>query len=246
MIEMEAADDRDAAAGEYVLGMLGADDRVAFEAAMVRDDALQSAVYDWQDRLLPLSVRTGPVAPRPQLWQRIDIGLTAVLSSSDPKPRPSTPPTPRDAWWRRLAPWQALSAFAVAASLVMGVVLVEKIANRPAAGDRYLALLQSPDDRSTGWVVEVDAGRGVRLVPVVPGTPPPAGKSLQFWTKPQGAAGPTSLGLVRAGERRELPVAMLPGVGEQQLFEITLEPEGGSPLGRPTGPILYVGRTVHL
>lgn len=83
-------------------------------------------------------------------------------------------------------------------------------------------------------------------MPVVAGTPPPAGKSLQFWTKPQGAAGPTSLGLVRAGEKLELPVAMLPGVGEQQLFEITLEPEGGSPLGRPTGPILYVGRTVHL
>ena len=32
----------------------------------------------------------------------------------------------------------------------------------------------------------------------------------------------------------------------RQLFEITLEPENGSPTGRPTGPILYVGRTVAL
>ncbi|HCP03638.1 MAG TPA: anti-sigma factor, partial [Pseudomonas sp.] len=29
-----------------------------------------------------------------------------------------------------------------------------------------------------------------------------------------------------------------------QLFELTLEPEGGSPLNRPTGPVLYIGRAV--
>jgi anti-sigma-K factor RskA len=35
-------------------------------------------------------------------------------------------------------------------------------------------------------------------------------------------------------------------VGARQLFEITLEPENGSTMGRPTGPILYVGLTVAL
>ncbi|MDQ6620387.1 MAG: hypothetical protein M3Z31_11965 [Pseudomonadota bacterium] len=50
----------------------------------------------------------------------------------------------------------------------------------------------------------------------------------------------------RAGYRAALPLSRLPGVGSQQLFEITLEPEGGSTTGRPTGPILYVGRTVAL
>jgi anti-sigma-K factor RskA len=28
------------------------------------------------------------------------------------------------------------------------------------------------------------------------------------------------------------------------LFEITLEPYGGSTTGRPTGPILFIGRAV--
>jgi anti-sigma-K factor RskA len=41
-------------------------------------------------------------------------------------------------------------------------------------------------------------------------------------------------------------VAQLPAVEAQQLFEITLEPATGSPLNRPTGPILFVGRTVAL
>ena len=29
-----------------------------------------------------------------------------------------------------------------------------------------------------------------------------------------------------------------------QLFELTLEPEGGSPIGRLTGPVLFIGRTL--
>ena len=31
-----------------------------------------------------------------------------------------------------------------------------------------------------------------------------------------------------------------------QLFELTLEPAAGSPLDRPTGPILYIGRAVRM
>jgi anti-sigma-K factor RskA len=32
---------------------------------------------------------------------------------------------------------------------------------------------------------------------------------------------------------------------QNQLFEITLEPEGGSPNGRPTGPILFKGNAAR-
>ena len=41
-------------------------------------------------------------------------------------------------------------------------------------------------------------------------------------------------------------MARLPTLEAQQLFELTLEPEGGSPLDRPTGPVLFLGRTVQL
>jgi anti-sigma-K factor RskA len=36
-----------------------------------------------------------------------------------------------------------------------------------------------------------------------------------------------------------------PPPGPDQLFEITLEPAGGSPTGRPTGPILFKGNTTQ-
>ena len=107
-------------------------------------------------------------------------------------------------------------------------------------------MLQAPQDNSTGWVVEVTRGDRVRLIPVGPMSPVPAGKALQFRTKAEGAAGPTSLGLVAAGRTTEPPAALLPAVGEKQLFELTLEPEGGSPVNRPTGPVLFLGRTLRL
>ncbi len=251
MIDFSNADERSGAAGEYVLGTLDAADHAAFTAALVLDRALQAEVYAWQDRLLSLSSRAAPAKPSAQLWQRIDVTLNAMAAAT-----PKAPPAPVNApppWWQRLGLWQGLSGVAVAASLVMAVLLVQRLtAPEPATSPRYLAVLQSPDKQSTGWVVEVRAagmdGRNgiVRLVPVADSPPVPAGRALQFWTKPQGAAGPTSLGLVRAGTTTEMPVSRLPAVGEQQLFEITLEPETGSPIGRPTGPVLFVGRSVRL
>ena len=238
MIDLRDAAERDALAAEYVLGSLSADDHLAITAALGHDGALQAAVYAWQDRLLALSTRAAPVVPRSSLWPRIDIALNAAASAT---PRVAPPPAP---WWQRLAVWQGLSAAALTVVIVLGGLLVQHRPDAPASV-RYVAVLQSPTDQSIGWVVELSSDR-LRLVPTAPGDPVPPGRSLQFWTKPEGAAGPTSLGLVRAGQSAELPLSRLPGVGAQQLFEITLEPAGGSTIGRPTGPILYVGRTVAL
>jgi len=38
----------------------------------------------------------------------------------------------------------------------------------------------------------------------------------------------------------------LPGLADRTLFELTLEPEGGSPYNKPSGPILFVGKAVRL
>ena len=241
MIALQDPQDRDAAAGEYVLGSLSAEDHSAFADALAHDAGLQAAVYRWQDRLLAFSGQAAAAAPREQLWRRIDVAIDALPAA--PLASVRTAPA-RVPWWQRLSLWQGVSGLALAASLVMAVLLVTR-APEPE-GARYLAVLQSPDKQATGWVVELQAGRTLRLVPVGDVGAVPAGRAWQFWTKPEGAAGPTSLGLVRAAQTVELPVSRLPGVGPQVLFEITLEPENGSPIGRPTGPILYVGRTVAL
>jgi anti-sigma-K factor RskA len=232
-VTQEDASERSADAGEYVLGTLDDAARADVQRRLDTDAALRAEVYAWQDRLLGLTQRVAPIEPRAGTWT----GIAARL----------VPPMPRtaanDALWQRLRRWQVAGALAMAASLLLAALFVLR-APEPASA-RYLALLQAPDDKSTGWIVEVTADK-VRLVPVAPTPAVPAGRTLQFWTKPEGAAGPTSLGLVRAGIVTELPVSRLPAVAPQTLFELTLEPEGGSPLGRPTGPILYVGRSVQL
>jgi len=55
-----------------------------------------------------------------------------------------------------------------------------------------------------------------------------------------------SLGLVSPGKNATYTLDNLPPMQPNQLFEITLEPEAGSPIDRPTGPILYIGRAVKL
>ena len=234
MTDPRSPEDDDLAAAAYVLGTQDDAECAAFEREMAARPALRAAVYAWQDRLLPLSAQAPAVAPSPATWARIEASL-----------RPTAPPpVPRMPWWQRLGLWQAVSGLAVASSLLLAVLLVQQ----PAPGARYVAVLQAPQGGATGWLVELQAGGELRLLPVGEGAAaaPPPGRALQFWTKPEGAAGPTSLGLVQAGQPLVLPVSRLPAVGQRQLFEITLEPEGGSPYGRPSGPILYVGRTVAL
>lgn len=233
-------DERSASAGEYVLGTLDPAERQAFEAALPQDPALQAEVAYWQDRLLPLSARVAPALPPAGLWARIEAGLQRPLFAAG-----AAPAAANDALWRRLRVWQGLSGLATAAALTLAVLLVQQPTEPPAA-PRYLAVLEAPDDKSNGWVVEATAGGRLRLLPLAPPPAVPAGKALQFWTKAEGAAGPTSLGLVKAGQAVELPVEKLPALESRQLFELTLEPEAGSPIGRPTGPILYIGRSVQL
>lgn len=262
---LDSPADRDAAAADYVLGLLDEAGLQAVALAAARDPALAAAIAAWQDRLLPLTAQVPGRAPSPGLWARIDASvhilaeeekLRAVLATAAAAAaaRPATRASaPRPPWWQRLGLWQGLSGLALAAAVLMGTLLLQPGlldggSGREAAGQRYLAVLNPPGGGAAGWVVEVQAGGQLRLLPVSgeAAAPVPDGRSLQFWTKPEGAAGPTSLGLVRAGEALRLPVSRLPAVGGRQLFEITLEPEGGSTLGRPTGPILYVGRTVAI
>jgi anti-sigma-K factor RskA len=239
-VTSDDARERSADAGEYVLGTLDDAARADLQRRLDTDAALRAEVYAWQDRLIGLTQRVAPIEPRAGTWTGIAARLPPPMARTAAAARPSAA---NDALWQRLRRWQVAGALAMAASLLLAALLVLR-APEPASA-RYLALLQAPDDKSTGWIVEVTADK-VRLVPVAPTAAVPAGRTLQFWTKPEGAAGPTSLGLVRAGVVTELPLSRLPAVAPQTLFELTLEPEGGSPLGRPTGPILYVGRSVRL
>lgn len=241
--------ERTADAGEYVLGTLTPAERRAFESALAGDDGLQREVYAWQDRLLGLTRQLLPVAVSPHLWPRIDARLVAPTRFVAPS---GAAPAANDALWSSLRFWRWLSGGAVAAAVVMSALLVRTqlppagVESVQAEAPRYLAVLQSPDKLATGWIVETVGPDAIRLVQVGEGAVIPEGKTMQFWTKPEGAAGPTSLGLVKPGQVVVVPKGQLPGLADRTLFELTLEPAGGSPYNKPSGPILFVGKAVRL
>ncbi len=225
--------ERAATAAEYVVGTLSAAEHDEVVQALPRDAGLQQDVYFWQDKLLAMTRMLAPVEPSPALWSRIEHSLSLAKTG-----RSAAPAQP---WWEGLTFWRFGAAFASVLAVVLALQL--RPVDAPAPATRYLAVLQSPDKQDAGWIVEAFVGGKLRLIPLGTTTVAPQ-KALQFWTKAQGASGPTSLGLVPPDRVTEIDVASLPTLEREQLFELTLEPETGSPIGRPTGPILYLGRTV--
>lgn len=230
-------DDIDALASAYVLGTLSSDRRREVQDRLPNDAMLRTAVDAWEARLLPLTALVEPVEPTAALWARIEQSL---------------PPTPSRAqvhtgtwqnWWRSVNFWRAVAATGFVAASV--AVLLPSTGLFAPAAPQYMVVLVAPNGTAPGWVVQTSGRDTLRLVPLGT-TAVPEQRSLQFWTKADDWNAPVSLGLVQPGQPLEVKLDQLPPLVPNQLFEITLEPYNGSPTGRPTGPILYIGRAVKL
>ena len=68
-------EERDALAGEYVLGTLEAGAARAVERDLASDAELREAVARWEARLAPLTLLAPAEAPPPELWARIEAAL---------------------------------------------------------------------------------------------------------------------------------------------------------------------------
>ncbi|SDC23792.1 anti-sigma factor [Belnapia rosea] len=220
--------ERDILAGEYVLGTLDARAAAELEAALPADAALRTAVRAWEARLGPLTQLAEAEAPPAGLWDRIEAAL----------PGAARPAAARSAarYSRWLDPWRgwAIGASAVAAGLA--ALLVTRPAPEPA---RLMTVLLTQRDQPA-WVVEASPSGTLRLASLNPRQLEPD-RAMQLWALPPGATAPTSLGLIPPEGRLTVSAASIrpePGM----LIEISLEPPGGSPTGRPTGPILFIGR----
>lgn len=225
-------------AGEYVLGTLPAEQRRAVEAALPGDPALREAVRYWEARLLPLAGLAEPVEPSTALWTRIERSTAPAQAAA-----PARGQGPQARWWDRLGLWRGLAAGGFAAAAIMAVVVGVRLQAPAAPG--YMVVLATPQNAAPGWVIRATGPDTIRLEPLAP-TAVPARRALQLWTKADGWKGPVSLGLVTPGQAVTVRLDKLPPLQPNQLFEITLEPEQGSPIGRPTGPILYIGRAVKV
>ena len=97
------------------------------------------------------------------------------------------------------------------------------------------------DAQGVPQAVVEDFGNDTATVRFVTDIDVPADRSLQVWTLPSEDMGPVSLGVLEGTRAARLAFGDLPDPGAEQLYEVTLEPQGGSPTGRPTGPIIGKG-----
>lgn len=215
---------------EHVLGLHGREQAAEIERWLEQDEEAAALASHWREHWLGAVALLEPEPLAPRLWRRI----AERTVSGAPRGWPG---------WQGL--WQSLSLWrTVSAALLVAVILLLGPLRVPAPV--YTVVLQAPGEAaSPGWRVTVSAQGDVRLTPLEDGEYP-ADRSIQFWTLADPAQGPRSLGLVQPGEPLVVPASRVGGVESGQLFELTLEPPGGSPADRPTGPVLFIGRAVAL
>jgi anti-sigma-K factor RskA len=115
----------------------------------------------------------------------------------------------------------------------------------PPASAQFVALLQR-DAGSPAFILTVDAATRNFTVRKV-GAQPEAGKSYELWIVSDKLQRPRSLGVIGGNDFTARPV--LSGydadVVNAATYAVSLEPEGGSKTGAPTGPVVYTGKLIE-
>lgn len=237
--------DRDVLAGEYVLGQLDGDLLAEFERHLADDPDLARRVAAWEQRLLPALASLRPERPDAGLWTRIerDLAPAAAVLAIAQASRPARERAGPGRLWHNTALWRAATGLATAAAIVLAVL--PRLTSPVEPSTRFFVILQSRDasgaESGPGWILRVGDDHAVRSLPLGR-VDPGSGRALQLWTLWDQARGPVSLGVLPPDGSVSIPPDRLPQIGGGQLFEITLEPASGSPTGRPTGRILFIGR----
>ncbi|CDZ26538.1 anti-sigma factor domain-containing protein [Neorhizobium galegae] len=218
-----------AIADEYVLGLLDHGEAAQLEADMEEDKELMAAVAASRDRFLPLDMSIEPAAVNDSLWSRIEASLQPQVKPAQPSPPPGL--NDNRAGWRLTA----ISAIAATVILAVGLAFSLMRTTEPVV----VAVLV--DEAGEVRAVIEDFGSQQAVIKMLADFDVPDDKTIQVWTLPSRDMGPVSLGLIDGIRSARLDRPSLPLPRNGQLYEITLEQAGGSPTGRPTGPILAKG-----
>ncbi|HEY8117734.1 MAG TPA: anti-sigma factor [Methylophilaceae bacterium] len=226
---------REMLAAEYVLGTLHGAARRRYEALRnTRRDWQQSTDW-WASRINLLGLTVTSVNPAAKVWRGIENRLFANGKSGFN-------------WWRALALGSSSLAIALAifiASNLLKAPAPPVFINSPAT----VALLAN-DEAKPGWILSLGktrSGKTEMRVTALASIAKAPGKSFELWVLPADKSKPISLGLLPKQGNGTVHVAdkvapMLANGG----LAVSLEPEGGSPTGQPTGAVLYQGKLTQI
>ncbi len=227
-------EDIDGLAGEFVLGTLTAAERASVSARRQREPQLNDAITIWENHLAPLNEAIAEIEPPSGVLQHIHSRISA-------QPRAATDIA---ALRRGVRFWRGatLAASLVAAGLV-GFVGVRELTPKPPS--RNLVAVLQKDAASPAFLVTVNVDDRLMTVKAV-AAQQEVGKSFELWIIHDTLGPPKSLGVIDGPRPIIKPTfaSYQTGVIEEATYAVTLEPEGGSASGAPTGQVLFSGKLI--
>lgn len=231
--------DPDMLAAEYILRLLDEDQLSQTERRLRTDPAFAAEVADWEAKLAPLIDAVPSAEPPAAVWQRIQ----ASLDEAPAQTGQVIDFRRRERLWRGYG--LAMTALAASLALVVGLDLAQDpVAPSPVPAARPAPMMVaalSGEDTPATFTVTVDPVTGSMLVTPARASADPA-HSHELWVIPAGGA-PISVGLLRSvdAHRMGVPQQLAPHFRSGATLAISVEPQGGSPTGQPTGPVIASG-----
>lgn len=208
----------DLLAAEFVIGVLPLADRAAAEARLRRDEGFAARVAAWENHLSDLNGDYAEVEPPADVLTRTEAQLFPAAIRR------------RQVWFGWLSGAAAAAALAIVAVIFL---------SPPPAGDAPLIATLGEPDAPLAFEARYDGAS--LIVARVAGTAPGPGQAYELWIIAPTAA-PVSLGLLG-----DAPLAIpYPTPPAGWTLAVSLEPEGGSPTGLPTGPVVAAGEVTDL
>lgn len=217
-------------AGEYVLGVLPLADRLRVEHRLRDDKAFQAIVARWQENLATFNTEYAAEIPPSWLYGSVETKLFNASSADQPK----------GLLWSSLTFWRGLTLVSLSAAIFLGAS-AGGFFRKPASPPAMVATLGSGTS-SISLVTLFDRQTGRLMV-----TPVAAGaqksKSLELWLI-EGESAPVPLGVFpdQGDGSIVIPPDMRSRLKDGVTLAVSLEPFGGSPTGKPTGPVVASGK----
>jgi anti-sigma-K factor RskA len=217
------------AVAEYVLGVLDGPERDRIARAIETDPAMAAEARFWEAHLAGFNESYEPVTPPSDLLARTEARLFA----------PTANPAPAN-WFGSLVFWRAATGLALAAAIA-GIGLNLFPLAQPSMPSGGLKRCKEPAEGQISAVAVYDAQAGLLRI-LATGAPAAEGQDYELWLVPADGT-PVSVSLLTTNEPHAIPLgeAHLAQLAEGVTFAVSLEPQGGSPTGLPTGPVLAAG-----
>ena len=211
---------RRALAADYAIGLMPSAARKRFEQLLLNDAGLRDELAAWQTSLVSLTDSLSPQPVPDHVWR----GIVARI-----EPQKLHVPDKRPFW-----SWLRVTAVACTLVIAVGVGL---LSTRDAV--TYKATLLSGTAQPS---LRIEAHADYLNVQPLQLAAVDSGRQLQLWAIPADGT-PVSLGLLpAAGEGKiDLSASQQQLLASNVVLAVSLEPQGGSSTGQPTGPVLYQG-----